>query len=173
MRWPNPGDVERGSLYEYTKNAKTYRDPADKSTHVLFRKTFPSSRSYSLNMSFNAFGKVFFPKGSRYQMARKWSDLNQPGPSKVFTFVDVNEKSIDTGEYMPFNLSGAANWLHMPTDRHRGGANIAFADSHVEYKKWQFKKDFEKWNQSVANEQDRADLDWFKQHMPLNSSVQP
>jgi prepilin-type N-terminal cleavage/methylation domain-containing protein/prepilin-type processing-associated H-X9-DG protein len=50
------------------------------------------------------------------------------------------------------------HWGDLPADRHRRGANLSFADGHVEYWKWQWPKVFQMWGQSVANQKELEDL---------------
>ncbi|HEY1490680.1 MAG TPA: H-X9-DG-CTERM domain-containing protein, partial [Verrucomicrobiae bacterium] len=41
-------------------------------------------------------------------------------------------------------------WWDMPANRHNQGANLSFADGHVEHWKWQAPKIFYDWTQPVA-----------------------
>ncbi len=53
-------------------------------------------------------------------------------------------------------------WLAIPAERDRGGrANVAFADGHCTFKKWQFLgRKRTGWQTQTMNAQDRADLKW-------------
>ncbi len=54
------------------------------------------------------------------------------------------------------------DWATIPADRDRAcGANVAFADGHVHFKKWQYlgRKRINP-DTPAANAQDRADLRW-------------
>lgn len=59
-------------------------------------------------------------------------------------------------------------WVEMPSDRHAGGANLSFADGHVEQKKWSHRsREYWGHGQPVENEADREDLIWLFRHSPL------
>jgi prepilin-type processing-associated H-X9-DG protein len=59
-------------------------------------------------------------------------------------------------------------WWMIPGYRDKGcGANIAFADGHVSFKKWQFLGRTRKGPETpVRNQQDRADLAWVLSALP-------
>jgi prepilin-type processing-associated H-X9-DG protein len=53
------------------------------------------------------------------------------------------------------------SWLNLPADRHGNGANIAFAEGHVEHHKWRWPKRDWKYNvgqRPPANVADTQDL---------------
>jgi prepilin-type N-terminal cleavage/methylation domain-containing protein/prepilin-type processing-associated H-X9-DG protein len=166
-QYPNAGDLERGTLFDYVgRNRHVYRCPSDKSTVNIFGREHPKPRTYSLSIAFNTFGAAGFGPNAPYKSVKRVEDLNHPGPAKVFTFVDVNEKAIDSSEFIAEGNPGT--WVHKPTDRHAGGANIGFADGHVYYKKWAHKKVWTQFFTPAENQADLADLKWWNQGYPLN-----
>ena len=166
---PMAGDIENGSLFRYALNPKVYRCPADRSTTTAFRRQFLKPRTYSLNVPFNSFGLASVSTRSRYRALRKFSDIGRPGAESVLTFIDMNEKSIDSGEFSLALTStpNVFNWEYKPTDRHDGGAMLSFADGHAEYHRWKWNKTWTEYNDPVANERDQEDMDWILNRWPL------
>ena len=135
---------------------------------MIFGKPF-EKRTYSLSVGFNQMGDGANGLPSPYRVVTKYSDLTQPGPSKTLTFFDMNEFSIDSGVFTwrwEGDQLATDRWEHMPTDRHAGGANLAYADGSVRYKRWLHPKVFKEFGQKVANEKDLADLEWTKEGLP-------
>jgi prepilin-type processing-associated H-X9-DG protein len=54
---------------------------------------------------------------------------------------------------------GTQRWFDLPSNRHGQGANLSFADGHVEHFKWAVPKVFKQWVQPVP----AAELpDWLR-----------
>jgi prepilin-type processing-associated H-X9-DG protein len=85
----------------------------------------------------------------------------------VYTFLDVEEKSIDDGSFaFCFFSVTHSTWSHLPADRHRRGANLGYTDGHFAYQCWKWPKVFRQYDQEPANAQDRADLDFIREGTP-------
>lgn len=139
---PNVANVEAGVLFKYARSATVYRCPADTST-VLGQPSVRRTRSYSaLN---------YFNQDTRSDTAldtlnhgefnlKKLSQLVNPGPSGSFVFIDEHEMSIDDGVFGMQVPQPPAEpswiWGSFPGDRHNNGANLSFADGHVEPRRW-------------------------------------
>jgi prepilin-type N-terminal cleavage/methylation domain-containing protein/prepilin-type processing-associated H-X9-DG protein len=166
---PRAEDLVSGTLFPYVKTPSVYRCPSDKSTIIRFGREFRKTRTYSLNVPFNSNGSATVSSRSRYRAVRKFSDIGRPGVASVLTFIDMNELSIDSGEFSLALTSTANvfNWEHKPTDRHSGGSMFAYADGHAEYHKWGWPKEWTRFNETVANEVDQADMDWLLARWPL------
>jgi prepilin-type processing-associated H-X9-DG protein len=57
----------------------------------------------------------------------------------LIVFLDVNEDEImDTEFGIPVEADGGdqGNWWDVPGNRHNQGANLSFADGHVEHWRW-------------------------------------
>jgi len=159
-----PGVIRDGLLFDYVKNLEVYKCPAEKSTTNIFgRITIGKNRNYSINGLLNSQGPGFIPdKIWKYHFVRNESQLIKPSPSQVFTFVDMNEESINDGTFVvQFQNETTVHWGHQPTDRHSGGANFGFADGHAEMKKWRYPKRYQAIGAAPANADDQADLDWI------------
>jgi prepilin-type processing-associated H-X9-DG protein len=106
-------------------------------------------RSYSLNGELNywiiADGEYGLPI---LQAFHNESQLRRP--VMTYGFLDVTAETIDSGifgmpgpaaqteEELKRNLLELSHgrWLHLPGERHSGGANVSFLDGHVEGHRW-------------------------------------
>ena len=108
------------------------------------------------------------------EMPHKIWQIVRPSPVGTFVFIDEQEKSIDDGLWnydygdlispgVPIlKLGVSPQWLNLPADRHNQGANVAFAEGHVEYHRWRWPK--QNWRYGVSGDPesaaDKADLIW-------------
>jgi len=173
-------NIEAGVMFRYAPAVGAYRCPADKSA-VMGEKALPRKRSYTMNGWLNTSqfdngvgGGAHYSLTDFESMPHKMSDIRRPSPVGTFVFIDEQEDSIDDGSWncdpsalvapgVPVLASGAApTWDNLPADRHNQGANVAFAEGHVEYHKWHSPKRNWKYGVSRApeNAADKADLIW-------------
>jgi len=70
--------------------------------------------------------------------ATKTSDLNLPGPSESWVFLDEHPDSIDDGIFYidPGATNGTGQFTELPSGEHGGACGVAFADGHSEIHKW-------------------------------------
>jgi prepilin-type N-terminal cleavage/methylation domain-containing protein/prepilin-type processing-associated H-X9-DG protein len=157
--------IRQGALWPYTQSAGLYRCPSDKS---LWRygdrrasRPFNVALSSAMNGGFNgANGRAMHPA-----VVETLAELRRPG--SVFTFMDEEEASMASGAFfVPPDQTGI--WYMIPGYRDRGcGANLAFADGHAGFKKWQYLGRTRTGPETpVRNEQDRADLAWIVSALP-------
>jgi len=122
---------------------KIYKCPADVSTWPLWKSTsltyVTELRSYAMNSSYvgtipaNAIAPINL--NPAYKIYLKSSQFAADSPVNRFVFMDVNPASICTpGFGVDMTL---ATWIHYPSDLHRKGGVLAFADGHVEHHLWQ------------------------------------
>lgn len=141
----NVGTIQRGLLFKYNSSLKIYVCPGQKQIYAL-------SRSRSLNLpparSFSISGQMHggTDSGGRVQPIilgqnpasapayRKLTDINRPGPSLAFVFVDESHFTIDDGYFAV--LVNENTWQNYPAYRHGGTASFGFADGHSEIKRW-------------------------------------
>ncbi|HUA39834.1 MAG TPA: prepilin-type N-terminal cleavage/methylation domain-containing protein [Candidatus Sulfopaludibacter sp.] len=155
----NPSNIINGLLFQYNRSLAIYHCPADRSTlQTPGGQPLPQLRwrSYNLSQSVNGDPQadpVYFPLIPAWT---KYTAVRQPDPSKLFVFIDENAATIEDAEFgnPPIgSIFPSDQWWDMPSDRHFQGANLSFADGHVEYWKWKVPKIFRGWLQSVPPEE--------------------
>ncbi len=57
-----------------------------------------------------------------------------PTPAQIFVFIEEHPDSIDDGYFL--NHIEMQKWIDLPASYHAGGANLTFADGHLELRKW-------------------------------------
>ena len=80
-------------------------------------------------------------------MFKKLSGIRNPGPANCLVFIDESPLTLvdslfglPTAHSEKVQESPDPMWWSQPADRHNRGANLSFADGHVEYKKWRMPK---------------------------------
>jgi prepilin-type processing-associated H-X9-DG protein/prepilin-type N-terminal cleavage/methylation domain-containing protein len=167
-------NLQRGLLFTYNRSVGIYRCPADK-TAVEGHPSVLRTRTYQLDASLNCWymGGVppWYPDPWE---RRKFSELVNPAPSGVLTFIDSHPT---TGEEADFSqvFKAAARmedaWSCLPGERHNRGGNLAFADGHVEHWRWRWRRsggiyDVESLIYPLANADDRYDFQRVEEHTP-------
>jgi prepilin-type N-terminal cleavage/methylation domain-containing protein len=150
-------NIMSGVMFQYAPAVGAYHCPADRST-VASRDGLLRTRSYTMNGWMNSSSDDQEHPSSSYTIAfpnmpHKMSQIVRPPPSRTFVFIDEQEASIDDGLWNndPDALAVAGEptlahpadppwWHSLPADRHHQGANIAFAEGHVEHHKWLWPK---------------------------------
>ncbi len=136
--------IQVGQIYPYTKNVGIYHCPADilpdnRSTPAITTRV----RTYSINSYMNSedIGSTHagLPAGI-YHVNTKTTQILHPTPSLAMVFVEEAQFSIDDGDFgfSPSGLPGNGpvnEWYNVPAMVHRG-SNFAFADNHVEFRRW-------------------------------------
>ncbi len=124
-----------------------WRCPGDRSTGLNNQgQTVPRIRTFSMNCWVGGDGweqsgpwRPNSPTG--WLVYLKQADLNDPGPSRTWVFVDEREDSINDGYFIVDMLGYADNpsrakIVDFPGSYHHRAAGFSFADGHVELKKW-------------------------------------
>jgi prepilin-type N-terminal cleavage/methylation domain-containing protein/prepilin-type processing-associated H-X9-DG protein len=161
-------NIEAGTLFPYNHSAAIYKCPADLST-VENLGIIPRFRSYTISCYLNA-----APDATDAFFTYCWHKLSQlrvPGPAQTLALVDDNEKSIADCEFTlndapaGFEFQGTSPWMWIsfPASRHDNGANVSFADGHVETWHWLDPLPVSTWQTTVPN---NPDLDRFFQAIP-------
>ena len=148
-KWDPSVDIYQSPMWPYCgKNANLFKCPADRSYVVVNGQNKPRVRTMVMNLylggSGGSGGGLF--DDTAWQLYKKYSDLNLPGPEKVFVFVDEREDAINWGNFYTDmsgypTLSTAGNsaaymLADMPGTYHGNGCGFSFADNHTELKKW-------------------------------------
>jgi len=146
--WNHELYTHKSALWPYCGGSEAiWKCPGDKSTGINAQgATVPRIRSMSMNNWVG--GPAWGNSGpSRPGAARGWqtfikaSDMNNPGPSMTFVFLDEREDSINDGYYV-VDMAGYADqpnrWkiVDYPASYHNGSGGLSFADGHSEVKKW-------------------------------------
>lgn len=177
----NPSNIINGLLYQYNHALPVYHCPADVARletadgRPLVREmpnqptamTTPNVsgpqlsqlrwRSYNMSQSVNG-----YPQGSQAYLNviptwSKYADVRHPRPSDLFVFIDENPDTMTDSEFGAPPLGSQSfwpnEWWDMPSDRHSRGANLSFADGHVEHWKWVYPKAAFEQGQPVASKE--------------------
>jgi len=178
-------NIEAGLLWEYSRAPGLYRCAADRST-VQSDKSLRRTRSYSMNswlrtkIANDPNGWSGFEFGQYLAQRQRHSQILTPGPSEVFVFIDEHEQSIYDGEFHvsqanasdslmkdgSYDGGGENVWPKLPADRHNQGANLSFADGHVQSHHWQASKKFHGYQWAAAPGADLRDLRYVQSVIP-------
>jgi prepilin-type N-terminal cleavage/methylation domain-containing protein/prepilin-type processing-associated H-X9-DG protein len=133
-------DPRYASLASYFGNQKNvYKCPSDKNVSAVQRAQRWSERARSV--SGNAYcgsDKAQLgtgePVSPDYVLTTKFSQLNNPGPSSSWIYLDEQADSInDPAFFAPYGRK----WADLPGSYHNGAGSVSFADGHSEIHKWQ------------------------------------
>lgn len=125
--------IQTGVLWSYNKSLDIYRCAASRAYVRSLSLAVPHVRSYALSVWLNCNNVSQVTADTAATMARKVSAVRQP--SRVFTFGEENQVSIDNGT-MGVNSISTAKWWNPPTARHNNAATFAFVDGHAETWRW-------------------------------------
>jgi len=135
-------DPQQSQMANYVRAAGVWKCPAD--SYSKSGVPGPRVRSLAMNAGL-AVGIEVDPNapttlGRTYlKRAAKMTDLNRPGPSMVFVFLDEHPDSINDSLFhvIAGRSLADAEWRDLPASQHYGGgANFSFADGHSEIRKW-------------------------------------
>lgn len=137
----NPSNIINGLLFQYNRSLPIYHCPSDLSTlQTPDGQPLPQLRWRSYNMSQSVNGNP----DAEYALPTwtKFTAIRQPIPSDLFVLIDESAETIQDAEFgnPPVGEYYEQEWWDMPSDRHNQGANLSFADGHVEHWKWVYPK---------------------------------
>ncbi len=135
-----PNYAQFGSLGPYTRNPRLYHCPGDKSAITVGKAAYPRARSISMNgwVGFGTRDWMQPPSPPYYKLNSRMSDLQSPGPSDTWVFIDEREDSINDGWFAVdmVNQGAGAQLVDIPADYHNRSGTISFADGHCLIRKW-------------------------------------
>ena len=143
----SPDGISNCLLFPYNKSLAIYHCPADRATITTQAGVQLSQlrwRSYNMSLCING-EPQFNPYAWSNPSFRKFTEIRNPSPSRLFVFLDVQEDEIYdcTFGMMPMQYFGdVKQWLDIPASRHSQGCNLSFADGHVEHWKWRVPKTY-------------------------------
>ncbi|HEV2456693.1 MAG TPA: prepilin-type N-terminal cleavage/methylation domain-containing protein [Verrucomicrobiae bacterium] len=149
-------NVQAGIIYPYNNSPGIYRCPADVST-VDGHPTVLRARSYCMDISLYCDDAV--------NTFKKYTEIRNPSPAQLFVFIDTQEDDIWDATFGIFDSSSyfAGYWLDLAADRHSRGANLSFADGHVEHWHWKAPKIYQGPWWPAYSPADLADLQRLEQ----------
>lgn len=143
--WDPDVDIKKSPLWRYCgNNLAIWKCPADRSFVVVDGEQKPRVRTMSMNLFLGGWAGTdggWGPVFSDYKIYMKQSELFDPGPTKVFVFLDMREDSIDMGNF----ATRMAGWpdqpalygfYDLPGFYHHLACGFSFADGHAEIRRW-------------------------------------
>ena len=152
---PTIPNVENGLLFQYNSSLGIYHCPADHST-LTDSNGNPLSqlraRSYNMSQSVNGYPEYDSFVENYIPYFKKVTQIKTPNISACLVFIDENEATLLDSQFgMPTDdYNGTQTWWDMPANRHDQGANLSFADGHVEHWKWGAPMIFTGWMGNVS-----------------------
>jgi prepilin-type N-terminal cleavage/methylation domain-containing protein/prepilin-type processing-associated H-X9-DG protein len=153
---PTLTNVQNGMLFAYNSSVGIYHCLADRSTYTDGAGvTHPRARSYNMSQSVNGYPEFNETINNYIPSFKKQSHIQNPSAPQCMVFIDENEDTMLDSQFgMPTDFyNGTRMWWDMPANRHTQGANLSFADGHVEYWKWIVPKLFTQQIQPVPPEE--------------------
>jgi prepilin-type N-terminal cleavage/methylation domain-containing protein len=146
-------DPTQSLMASFMKSPALFKCPSDKylSSAQIAAGFNERVRSISINgvlgngssgptVKGNISGRTYFGSGSLSQgrTAQKAQDLNTPGPSSIFVYLDEQGDSIDDALFMfdPGSAQNSEYWRNLPGGYHNGAGELSFADGHSETHRW-------------------------------------
>jgi prepilin-type N-terminal cleavage/methylation domain-containing protein/prepilin-type processing-associated H-X9-DG protein len=152
--WDINQDIKKSPLWPFCGgSAGIWRCPADQSmvkptTGQYKGQSVKRVRSLSMSNFVGGNGELPWLQGwtqtgwpdSTWQVFRKLSDMNAPGPSMTWVMLDEREDSINDGFWVT-SMTGYPDVsktmiVDYPASYHNNAAGFSFADGHAEIKKW-------------------------------------
>lgn len=176
--WDPNENITRSPMWPYCgQSLGVWKCVADHSYVTVDGEQKPRVRSMSMNVFLGGWGGTdgyWGPPFSDYKIYRKQTELADPGPSKVFVFLDMREDSIDMGNFG----TRMAGWPDRPKDYgffdlpgyyHHFACGFSFADGHSEIHRW---RDSRTMPALLANGEvsdifsspDNNDVAWIQEH---------
>jgi prepilin-type N-terminal cleavage/methylation domain-containing protein/prepilin-type processing-associated H-X9-DG protein len=176
--WDVDANITKSLLYKYTRSAKIYKCPADRSIVNVRGNMLPRVRSMSSLIWVGGRGENL-PIGwsdsgpEQWRIYRKMADMVDPGPANTFVFLDEREDTINDGMFV-VDMTGYPNQgsrfhiVDIPASYHNKAGGFSFADGHSEIKKWLDLRTMPKFKPGVATPYDfpspnNPDVLWMQQ----------
>lgn len=158
--------LQAGLVYPYLNTFKVYKCPADRSVYPMNAYGWPRCRSYSMNCFMGPLKSWSAIKGYTGANAlrdyKRQSSIANPGPSKIFVFIDESEYTIDDG-YFVADPNEPNHWVNAPSLRHGNASGLSFADGHAEIKLWHDKSVLAAKTSDFASDPNSSDCAWLQQ----------
>jgi prepilin-type N-terminal cleavage/methylation domain-containing protein/prepilin-type processing-associated H-X9-DG protein len=140
--WNPDEDIRKSLLWPYCgESLAIWKCPGDKSSVLVGNRRLPRVRSYSMNFYVGGWDRG--PYDPRFRVYSKLDNMNDPGPSGLFVFLDMREDSINFSNFITEMLGWPNQPEAMrfaqydyPASYHGGAGSFSFADGHSEVRKW-------------------------------------
>lgn len=133
-------DPDRAAIGLYIQNAAIFKCPSDRSTALWHGKRFLRVRSYSYSSDWGlAAGQLTGDPLHQGGLNVSWQKIyTVRNLSTAITFIEQHEDSLGYPWFtLPIKLERISDpRVDIPASRHNGNCAVAFADGHVESKKW-------------------------------------
>ena len=154
--------LKRSLLGPYVVDPALWKCPSARPVTVG-NVTQPRVRTISLNCFLGI--PVDSPAATTYRLL---ADVTRPGPSDMLAFMDERADTINDGSFAiqwVFQEDQPGQWQlrDKPGVSHQHGANLAFADGHVELHRWQDARTFNPPRDDASMPNSR-DVLWLEQH---------
>ena len=176
--WDPSLTILKSPMWPYCgQNLQIWKCPSDYSAVTVGGESKRRVRSMSMNVFLGGWGGTdghWGPPFSDYKIYLKQSQLFEPGPSKVFVFLDMRQDSIDMGNFG----TRMAGWPDQPSQYgfydlpgfyHHFACGFSFADGHSEIRRWRDSRttptlvpDGE--INDIFSSPDNADVAWLQEH---------
>jgi prepilin-type N-terminal cleavage/methylation domain-containing protein len=145
VNWSADLTIKKSPMWPYCgNNVQIWKCPSDRSFIVVNGEAKPRVRSMSMNVFLGGWGGTdgdWGPIFDDYKIYLKQPELVNPGPAKVFVFLDMREDSIDMGNFAARmagwpDQPGSFGFYDLPGFYHHFACGFSFADGHSEIRKW-------------------------------------
>jgi len=143
--WDPDQDITKSPMWPYCgRNLSIWRCPSDRSFVEVGGERKPRVRTISMNVFLGGWGGTdgnWGPVFSDYLIYLKQGELQVPGPTKIFVFLDMREDSIDMGNFGT-RMAGFPDkpaqygFYDLPGFYHHLACGFSFADGHSELRRW-------------------------------------
>lgn len=131
-------DPRRSLFGPYLKTTSIYKCPSDRT--LLVNGSAPSAaRSYGMNAYVGWWGLPYrtIPDSNAFRVFKKLSDITAPVPANLLVFEEIHPRSICRPFFGIYMDGGRAQRIyHFPGSYHEKSGVNAFADGHVEARRW-------------------------------------
>ena len=133
--------LSRSHLWPYHQNYDVWRCPGDRSKSEHAGRFFPRVRSVSMNNWMSSEIRGPWNEQSQFVLYVKASDLQNPGPSRLWVLIDEREDSINDSFFVVDMIGYRDNparqiLIDVPASYHGGAGALNFADGHAEIRAW-------------------------------------
>lgn len=129
-------DPRLAAFAPYLASAEVYKCPSDRGQVELEGRLYPHVRSYALNAYLGWLLSLASFNSGTHVTFRNSADLARARPAELLSFMDTAPGHV----CMPAYLVGLGVWegcfMHLPAASHLGHGGAAFADGHVESRRW-------------------------------------